>query len=72
LSLGCGCNRVCRRPKNDEEGIAPCANLDAAMAGERVTKDAAVLCEGRKVSLAQLTQKQRRSLYVGEEEGDRS
>jgi len=57
LSLGCGCNRVRRRPKNDEEGIAPCANLDAAMAGERLAKDAAVLRKGRKVSLAKLTQK---------------
>jgi hypothetical protein len=70
LSLGCGCNRLCRGPKNDEEGIAPCANLDATMAGERLAEDTSVLRKGRKVSLAQLTQQQRRSLYVGEEEGD--
>jgi hypothetical protein len=47
------------RPKNDEEGIAPCANLNATVTGERLAKSTAVVREGRDVSLAQLAQEER-------------
>ena len=56
LSLGCGRNCLCRGPKGHEEGIAPCANFDAAVAVERLPQDAAMLREGSNVSLAQLPQ----------------
>jgi len=70
LSLDCSRNRLCCGPKNDEEGIAPCANFDAAVTDEHFAKNTAVLREGSNVSLTQLAQEERRSLYIGKEEGD--
>jgi hypothetical protein len=48
-------------------------DLDAAVAGERLAQDAPVLRQSLGVGLrAELVQKLRRTLDVGEEEGDGS
>ena len=59
--------------EGDEERVPLRVNLDAAMAGERVAQDAAMLEQGRAIGIrAQFVQQLRRALHVGEEKRDGS
>ena len=69
LARGFECAR--RGREGDEEGVALRVDLDAAVSLERVAQDAAVLGQRVRVALrAELVEKPRRALDVGEEKGD--
>ncbi len=62
--------RVARAGEDVEEGVALRVDLLAAVRGERLAEEALVRLEHAAVAVAQLFQQLRRSLDVGEEEGD--
>ena len=71
LRLARGLERARRGREGDEERVALRVDLDAAVPLERLAQDAPVLGERARVVLrAELVQKPRRPLDVGEEEGD--
>jgi hypothetical protein len=73
LRSGGRAQRTGRRGERNEEGIALRVDLDPAVGAERVAQDATVFRECvRVLSVASLMQKSCRTLYVSEEEGDRS
>jgi len=61
---------VARAREDDEEGVPLRIHLVAAVLAEGVAQYALVLRQDLRVPLAQLLQEARRSLDVGEEEGD--
>ena len=67
-----GFERARCRGEGDEEGIALRVHFDAVVRRARLSDQSAVFCKRLRVGLsAQLVQKARRALDIGEEEGDR-
>ena len=72
LSGGRGGNRVLRRSERDEEGVALAVHYDAAVPGEGLVEQGAVLGEQAGVGIADSAQQASRALDVREEQGDRA
>jgi hypothetical protein len=71
-SLRGGGQSVLRTAEGDEEGVALRVNLHPAVPCERMPELSPVVGENASVPVAELLQKARGSLNVGEQEGDRS
>jgi hypothetical protein len=73
LALVGGVDRLGSRRERVKEGVPLCVDLHAAVPGERPPQQPPVLGERLLVRLrAQLVQQARRTLDVGEQEGDRA
>jgi hypothetical protein len=59
-------------PEGYEEGVALAVDLDAAVLGEGIPQQAAMLGNNGAVALAELFEQPRRALDISEKEGDRS
>ena len=71
-SLRSSGDRIVRRGKDEEERVALGVDLGAVVARERFPQGAPVIGQDVCVAVAELMEEPRRSLHVGEEEGDRA
>jgi hypothetical protein len=70
LSVGRGRDGGCRVRERDEEAVALCVHLDAAVTHESLADELAVRCEDGRVTVSELVEQARRVLDVGKEKSD--